>query len=109
MGLAIKYLQRHWPELTQFLRVPGAPLDTNIVERALKIPILNRKNAMFYKTEHGALVGDIIMSVIYTCYLAGENPLDYLITLQQNRHEVFKEPLDWFPWNFREALVSIAV
>jgi hypothetical protein len=43
-------LLNHWPKLTLFLQQPGAPLDNNIAERALKKAILNRKNALFYKT-----------------------------------------------------------
>ena len=58
LGKAISYLLNHWPKLTLFLRQPGAPLDNNIVERALKKAILNRKNALFYKTLNGAQVGD---------------------------------------------------
>ena len=30
LGLAISYMLNHWKELTQFLHVPGAPLDNNI-------------------------------------------------------------------------------
>jgi len=36
LGKAISYLRRHWEKLTLFLRVPGAPLDNNVCERALK-------------------------------------------------------------------------
>jgi transposase len=36
LGDAIRYMQNHWPALTLFLRVGGAPLDNNITERALK-------------------------------------------------------------------------
>ena len=36
LGKAISYLFRHWVKLTLFLRQAGAPLDNNIVERALK-------------------------------------------------------------------------
>ena len=43
----------------------------NIVERALKKAILNRKNALFYKTLNGAGVGDLFMSLIHTCELNG--------------------------------------
>ena len=39
-------------------RVPGAPLDNNVVERALKKAILHRKNALFFKTDRGAQVGE---------------------------------------------------
>jgi hypothetical protein len=33
----------------------------------LKKTILHRKNSLFYKTVHGALIGDIFMSLIHTC------------------------------------------
>jgi hypothetical protein len=36
LGQAIRYMQDRWQELTQFLRVPGAPLDNNATERILK-------------------------------------------------------------------------
>jgi transposase len=60
---------KHWEKLTLFLRHPGPPLDNNICERALKKAILHRKNALFYKTVNGAHVGDVFMSLIYTCEL----------------------------------------
>ena len=50
LGTAISYLLKHWNRLTLFLRQPGAPLDNNICERALKEAILHRKNSLFYKT-----------------------------------------------------------
>jgi hypothetical protein len=40
-----------------FLREAGAPLDNNIVERALKRAVLHRKNALFYRTLNGAAGG----------------------------------------------------
>jgi transposase len=58
----------------------SAPIDNNIVERALKKAILNRKNALFYKTLNGAGVGDVFMSLIHFCELNGANPFDYLTT-----------------------------
>ena len=36
LGKAIAYLQGHWLTLSRFLSVPGAPLDNNLVERALQ-------------------------------------------------------------------------
>lgn len=47
LGTAIAYALRHWDRLTLFLRQAGAPLDSNIVERALKKAILHRKNSLF--------------------------------------------------------------
>ena len=45
LGKAISYLLRHWEKLTLFLRVPGAPLDNNVCERALKKAIRHRRNS----------------------------------------------------------------
>jgi transposase len=42
------------------LTVAGVPLDNNTAERALKRAVLLRKNALFYKNEHGASVGAIL-------------------------------------------------
>ncbi len=107
LGGAIAYLLKHWEKLTLFLRVPGAPLDNNICERALKKAILHRKNALFYKTENGAHVGDIYMSLIYTCELCGANPFDYLTELERHADELARNPQDWLPWNYRQTLDAL--
>jgi transposase len=104
LGTAIAYLTRHWEKLTLFLRKAGAPLDNNICERALKKAILHRKNALFYKTENGAKVGDLYMSLIYTCELNDANPFDYLNALQRHPVAVATAPQNWMPWNYRDNL-----
>ncbi|HEX2941433.1 MAG TPA: transposase [Rhodopila sp.] len=106
LGQAIAYMQKHWNELTLFLRVPAAPLDNNICERALKKAILHRKNALFYRTENGAHVGDLFMSLIHTCQLNGANPFRYLTELQKHARELAAAPADWMPWNYLAALQS---
>ena len=93
----------HWKPLTLFLQVSGAPLDNNICERALKKAILHRKNALFYKTEHGAHVGDLFMSLFHTCNLADINPFDYLTALQEHASELSQHPERWMPWNYTAA------
>ena len=103
LGGAISYLLKHWERLTLFLRVAGAPLDNNICERALKRAILHRKNALFYKTGHGAHVGDVFMSLIHTCELCGANPFDYLTELERHAGELAANPQDWMPWNYRKT------
>ncbi len=104
LGKAITYLLRHWRPLTLFLRVAGAPVDNNIVERALKRAVLHRKNALFYKTLNGAQVGDLFMSLIHTCQLCGANSFDYLTELQRHAQELAASPAQWMPWNYRETL-----
>jgi len=104
LGEAITYLLKRWDPMTLFLRKAGAPLDNNVCERALKKAILHRKNSMFYKTRNGARVGDMYMSLIYTCELCGANAFDFLNQLQLNAEAVTKSPDRWMPWNYRENI-----
>src|SRR5713226_759151 len=107
LGKAITYLLRHWKALTTFLREAGAPLDNNLCERALKRAVLHRKNALFYRTLHGAEVGDLFMSLIHTCQLCGANSFDYLTELQRHAQELATKPAEWMPWSYRETLERI--
>ena len=107
LGEAITYMLNHWKELTVFLRKPGAPLDNNVCERALKKAILHRKNALFYKTQNGARVGDLFMSLIHTAELSGANTFDYLCELQRHAELMKEDPGQWMPWNYRETLKRI--
>lgn len=104
VGHAMRYLLKHWEPLTLFLRVPGAPLDNNRVELALRKAILHRKNALFYKTLNGARVGDLFMTLIHTCELCGGNSFDYLTELQRHVADLAMHPGEWLPWNYRETL-----
>jgi hypothetical protein len=104
LGGAFDYLLKRWESLTRFLTVPGAPLDNNAAERALKMILRYRKNSLFYRNEHGAYVGDVLTSLIETCRLAGINPLDYLAAVMENRSAVFADPAAWLPWNYRDRL-----
>ena len=109
LGMAISYMFRHWSPLTLFLRQAGAPIDNNVCERALKKVILHRKNALFFKTQNGAHVGDVFMSLIHTCQLAGANPFDYLTELQKHAVDLAEQPQQWMPWNYRQQLEAASV
>jgi transposase len=101
LGKALRYWQKHWTELTLWLREPMAPLDNNPAEQSLKQFILMRKNSLFFRTEHGAAVGDILASLIQTCRLNGVNAWDYLVTLIRNKADARRNPQLWLPWNYK--------
>ena len=105
LGKAISYMQGHWETLTRFLSVAGAPLDNNLVERALKLCIRQRKNSLFSKTEYSAYIASVLTSLIATCLHAGVNALDYLVALQEHRKAVFTAPEAWLPWTYQASLV----
>src|SRR5438552_8221061 len=83
VGKALQYLLTHWQPLTRFLQVEQAPLDKNIVERALKLAIRQRKNSLLYATEYSAYIASLRTSLIATCLHARVNALEYLVALQE--------------------------
>jgi transposase len=104
LGKALAYWLDHWQTLTQFLRVPGAPLENNTAERALKLIIRQRKNSLFYKNDPSAYVASLLTSLIATCVQAGVNAMEYLVALQENRSAVFAHPARWLPWTYQSEL-----
>jgi transposase len=106
-GEATRYMLKRWDRLTRFLEVAGAPIDNNICERALKRAIRHRKNSLFYKTLHGARVGDIYMSLIHTCELNGINPFTYLTELVRAGGRVAEDPRRWLPWSYQSAAAPV--
>lgn len=104
LGKAIQYMRNRWDKLTLFLREPGVPLTNDVCERLLKTAIRHRNNSLFYKTESGAQVGDILMSLIQTAIQAEVNPFVYLTALQKHHRAVAKNPERWLPWNYEETI-----
>ena len=107
LGQAMNYMLKRWETLTRFLSVPGAPLDNNAVERALKMAILHRRNSLAYKTLRGARIGDIFMSLIHTAELNRVNPFHYLMALQEHADSVKKNPTQWLPWNYMANMEKV--
>jgi hypothetical protein len=106
LGKAIGYMRTRWEPFTRFLTVPGAPLDNNLAERALKLFIRQRKNSLFYKSPHSAYIASVLTSLIATCLYAGVNAVDYLVALQEHRREVFANPSGWLPWAYARSRAS---
>lgn len=109
LGKAYRYVLKRWEGLTVFLREEGADLDNNAIERQLKKAILNRKNAYFYRSNRGALVGDIYMSLIHTCELNAVDPFDYLNRLQEHASDLVANPSRWMPWTYLTTLKQMAL
>jgi len=71
-----------------------------LAQRALKRAALLRKNALFYKNEHGAMVGEILLSLIETCRLNKVSVWKYLLVLMRERAQVRAAPSAYLPWNY---------
>jgi transposase len=109
LGKAIKYMLNHWEGFTLFLRKPRTPLDNNADERLMKRAVLNRKNGLFFKTEYGAYVGDVLLSCIETCQLNNINPYPYFIAVQTYQELVGKDPKRWLPWKYKDTLAELGL
>ena len=98
---AVKYAQRHWPDLVRFVDDGRIDLDTNAVERMFKPSILLRKNALFIGSDEGAEAWGILSSIVETCKLNGVSVEPYLkwvldqIAAKLPRNEYDK----LLPWN----------
>ena len=109
LAAAYKYFLKRWKTFTRFLTHVGAPLDTNIVERGLKLIIRVRKASLFYKTRRGALIGSQLVSIIQTALKSKVNPIKYLTALQEHSDEVAKNTYAWLPWNYEKTIKQLAI
>lgn len=109
LGKAIAYFQRHYQGLTAFCRLSAAQLDNNRLEQALKLVIRNRKNALFFKTQAGAAIADVLLSLMATAAQANINVFEYLIVLQRHAKEVKQNPQLWLPWNYQNTLQALQI
>lgn len=66
--------------------------------------IRHRRNSLFYRSERGAKIGDMFMSLIHTAELRAENPFEYLTAVLRNHKAVALCPADWLPWTYRATL-----
>jgi len=107
LGKAVKYFTNHYTGLCQFCHIPGAEIDNNRTEETLKIIIRGRKTYMFFKTENGAGVADIITSLIATAWRAGINVYEYLNDIQRYKDQAKESPQLWTPYRYEETIRAI--
>ena len=90
---AIRYMDKYGKGLTVFREKREVWLDNNATERALRGPILGRKNHYGSKSIQGMKAAAIFYSLIETCELIGVNPKAYLSEalrrLKKDRKKVF--------------------
>jgi transposase len=72
----IKRLRRHRNDLFTFLDQPGVPFDNNLAERAIRPAVIIRKNSYGNRSDQGADVQAILMSVFFTLKKRGYNPVN---------------------------------
>jgi len=100
----LTFVVNQWQRLTQFYKAPGVPLDSNLVEQALIIPVRYLAGSFNYHTEDGALVGDRFMSLIATARAQDVEPVAYLAECLRCHEDLAKRPEHYLPWVFAERL-----
>lgn len=80
---ALIYAENHQAQLEVYLRDPEVPIDTNHLERALRVIPMGRKNWLFCWSEVGARHVGIIQSLLSTCRLHSVDPYTYLVDVLQ--------------------------
>jgi len=83
LSKALAYTQNHQQQLKTYLSDPDVPIDTNHLERALRVIPMGRKNWLFNWTEVGAEYVGVIQSLLTTCRLHNINPYTYLVDVLQ--------------------------
>lgn len=80
---ALAYARERRAGLEVFLDDPDVPVDTNHLERALRVIPMGRKNWNFCWTEIGAKYVGVAQSLIVTCRLHDIDPYEYLFDVLQ--------------------------
>lgn len=101
---AVKYTLKREVGLRAFLADPELPLDTNHVERTLRVIPCGRKNWNFSWSELGAHYVGIIQTLLSSCKLQGVDPYTYLVDVMQrvDRHPASKVE-ELIPRNWKVA------
>lgn len=71
----LSFIINQWPRLTRFSEEPGVPLDTNLVEQKLIIPVRYLAASFNYQTETGL----------------------------RHSEDLAKRPAEYLPWAYRDA------
>ena len=87
LSKALNYAMSRQTSLQVFLSDPEVPIDTNHLERGLRVIPTGKKNWLFCWTELGAERVAAIQSLLVTCKLQGVDPYTYLVDVLQRISE----------------------
>lgn len=96
IGKSAAYTLGIWDRLTRFIDDARIPLDNNATERAIRGPVVGRKNHYGSKSRRGTEVASRLYTILETCKLHDVDPAAYLhaAVLAADRGEVL------LPWNY---------
>lgn len=98
-----EYFLKRYDALTVVLKIKNTPLDTNYVERMIKVIIKIRKNALFFNNISSASYSGEILSLLETAVVNDVNVFDYVAFLLANKNKVIATPQNYLPWNYKNS------
>jgi transposase len=78
IGKAVTYALDNWERLNVFVQDARVFLDNNATERAIRGPVVGRKNHFGSRSERGTEVASLFYSLLESAKLAGVDPSAYL-------------------------------
>jgi transposase len=101
LAAAINYALKRWTALTRYCDDGSIEIDNNAAERALRGPVLSRKNFLFAGSDSGGERAAVLYTLLETAKLNGIDPEAYLRFVLERIAE--------HPINALEALLPWAV
>lgn len=100
LGKAAAYTLANWDRLTRFVEDVRIPLDNNATERAIRGPVIGRKNHLGSKSCRGTEVAATFYTLLETAKLHGVNPAAYLAAAVM----AAERGVALMPWEFAAAM-----
>ncbi|HWO18427.1 MAG TPA: transposase [Kofleriaceae bacterium] len=104
LGKAAAYTVANWDRLTRFVADARIPLDNNATERALRGPVVGRKNHYGSKSRRGTEVAATLYTILETVKLHGVDPAVYLAAAIT----AADRGVALLPWEFAAAAQPVA-
>jgi transposase len=109
LAAAINYSLKRWRALTRYRDDGTIEIDNNAAERALRGPVLSRKNFLFAGADSGGERAATLYTLLETAKLNGINPEAYLrFVLERIAEQPSNRLCELLPWSFAWQLSDVA-
>jgi transposase len=102
LAKAIRYSLSRWKSLNRYVTNGRLEMSNNAAERAMKPPVLGRKNYLFCGSDAGGRRAACVYTIIETAKMNGINPEAYLTDILQRIGDHPSNQIDaLLPWNWK--------
>ena len=72
-GLNLGYLLRHYDELTNYIEIPGMPIDNNDTERQIRDMVMGKHSYLYCRNDDSCRRAAIMYTFFCTCKAFGKD------------------------------------